>query len=101
MIVAIIGVTGIVGKKLTSQLETRKFPIDKFIPIASESSKNKPVLYKATMYNTITLQDFIDQYSTKWNKNVKQNMIVFFCSNSEISRLGSSDFRKNTQCLDY
>ncbi len=87
MIVAIIGVTGIVGKKLTSLLETRKFPIDKFIPIASESSKNKPVLYKATMYNTITLQDFIDQYSTKWNKNVKQNMIVFFCSNSEISRI--------------
>ena len=44
MKVAIVGVTGLVGNKISWLLEKRNFQIEEFIPIASDNSKGKKYL---------------------------------------------------------
>lgn len=60
MKVAVVGATGMVGRKMIEILEERKFPISKFIPVASEKSLGTNVLYKNKEYKTISLYDLID-----------------------------------------
>jgi aspartate-semialdehyde dehydrogenase len=44
--VAVVGVTGAVGQEIVSILEERSFPVDELIPIASERSRGKTVLFR-------------------------------------------------------
>jgi aspartate-semialdehyde dehydrogenase len=46
VVVAVIGATGLVGQKMIEVLEERNFPLNKLIPIASESSAGKNVRFK-------------------------------------------------------
>lgn len=39
--VAVLGATGLVGRKMIEVLEERRFPVDRFIPIASERSSGQ------------------------------------------------------------
>ncbi len=41
MRVAIVGATGLVGRKMMEILEERKFPVSELIPVASERSAGK------------------------------------------------------------
>ena len=43
MRIAVVGATGLVGKKMLQILEERKFPFDEIIPVASERSVGKTV----------------------------------------------------------
>jgi len=45
MKVAVIGVTGLVGQVMLEVLEKRHFPIDEFIPVASEKSFGKNITF--------------------------------------------------------
>ena len=44
--VAVVGATGVVGKEMISMLESRKFPIGKLIPLASERSIGASITFK-------------------------------------------------------
>lgn len=46
MRVAVIGATGLVGQVILKVLEERGFPIDALIPVASERSKGKSIVFK-------------------------------------------------------
>ena len=46
MNLAIVGVTGLVGRKMLEILEERNFFIDKLIPIASKKSKGNIINFK-------------------------------------------------------
>lgn len=60
MKVAIVGVTGLVGRVMIEVLEEMNFPIDKFIPVASEKSVGKKVTFKGVEYPVIGLQDAVN-----------------------------------------
>lgn len=51
--VAIVGVTGAVGKKMVEMLELRKFPVNRFLPLASKHSTGKTVSFNGQNYTVI------------------------------------------------
>ena len=55
MKVAVVGATGLVGSKMISLLEERKFPVTEFIPVASEKSVGKEVLFNNKSYKVVGL----------------------------------------------
>lgn len=44
--VAVVGATGLVGRKMTQVLEERNFPVMNLVPLASERSVGKEILFK-------------------------------------------------------
>ena len=46
MNLAIVGSTGLVGKKMLEILQERKFPIKKIIPIASKKSEGSSIEFR-------------------------------------------------------
>jgi aspartate-semialdehyde dehydrogenase len=59
MKVAIVGATGLVGTKMLEVLAQRKFPITELIPVASEKSVGKEIIYNGTPYKIVSMQDAI------------------------------------------
>jgi aspartate-semialdehyde dehydrogenase len=53
MKVAVVGATGLVGTKMLEILEQRNFPVDELIPVASEKSVGKEVLFKGKKYKIV------------------------------------------------
>jgi len=54
MKVAIVGATGMVGKTMLKLIEERKFPVTSLIPVASDNSADKSILF---YYNKIQVQN--------------------------------------------
>ena len=46
MRVAVLGVTGLVGREMLSVLEKRQFPVAELVPLASEKSAGRKILFK-------------------------------------------------------
>lgn len=61
MKVAVVGATGLVGTQMIRVLEERNFPVSEFIPVASEKSVGKKVLFKGAEYAVIGMQEAIDR----------------------------------------
>lgn len=59
MILAIVGVTGMVGEVMLRVLEERQFPITELIPVASDSSSGKDVFFSGRKYKIITLEKLL------------------------------------------
>jgi len=59
MKVAVVGATGLVGTKMLEVLAERNFPLTELIPVASEKSVGKMVLYKGKEYNVVSATDAI------------------------------------------
>ena len=59
MKVAVIGSTGVVGNVMLSLLESRNFPLSDLIPVASEKSTGKKILFKGKNYNIVSIEDAI------------------------------------------
>jgi len=57
MKVAIIGATGMVGSVLLKVLEERNFPISQFLPVASERSVGREIMYQGKMYKIVAMQE--------------------------------------------
>ena len=53
MKVAIVGATGLVGSKMLQVLEERNFPVDAIIPVASEKSAGRRILFKGIEYEVV------------------------------------------------
>src|SRR5690606_3979125 len=60
MKVAVVGATGLVGTKMLEILSERKFPVTELIPVASERSVGKEVLFNGKAYKVVSMQDAID-----------------------------------------
>ena len=60
MKVAVVGATGMVGTVMLKVLEERNFPVDELIPVASEKSIGKEILFKNRKYKVVGLQTAVD-----------------------------------------
>jgi aspartate-semialdehyde dehydrogenase len=59
MKVAVVGATGLVGTKMLEVLAERNFPVDELIPVASEKSVGKQVVFKGKAYPVVSAADAI------------------------------------------
>ncbi len=60
MKVAVVGVTGLVGTKMLQVLSDRNFPVTELIPVASENSVGKEVLFNNKSWKVVSMQTAID-----------------------------------------
>ncbi|MBL6646890.1 MAG: aspartate-semialdehyde dehydrogenase [Flavobacteriaceae bacterium] len=60
MKVAVVGATGMVGEIMRSVLEERNFPITEFIPVASERSVGKKMIFDGKEYSVVGLQTAVE-----------------------------------------
>jgi len=59
MKVAVVGATGLVGTKMLQVLAERNFPVTELIPVASERSVGKEIIYNGKQYKIISMQNAI------------------------------------------
>src|SRR6476661_2339967 len=59
MKVAVVGATGLVGTKMLEVLAERKFPVTELIPVASEKSVGKKVVFKGREWSVLSASDAI------------------------------------------
>ena len=59
MKVAVVGATGLVGTKMLQVLSERNFPVTELIPVASEKSVGKEVVFKGKTYKIVSMNDAI------------------------------------------
>ena len=59
MKVAVVGATGLVGSKMLQVLAERNFPVTELLPVASEKSVGKEVLFKGKPYKVVSMTDAI------------------------------------------
>ncbi len=61
MKLAVVGVTGLVGGVMCKVLEERGFHITEFLPVASEKSVGKKIVFKGKEYSVTGMQEAIDR----------------------------------------
>jgi aspartate-semialdehyde dehydrogenase len=54
--VAVVGATGLVGRKMIQVLEEHRFPVKELVPLASERSAGKELKFNGKMWKVQTLQ---------------------------------------------
>ncbi len=59
MKVAVVGATGLVGTKMLQVLAERNFPVTEIVPVASERSVGKEVIFKGKSYKVVSMDDGI------------------------------------------
>ena len=59
MKIAVVGATGMVGEIMLKVLEERQFPVKELIPVASEKSVGKQVLFKGKSYTVVNLNEAV------------------------------------------
>ena len=84
MKVVLVGSTGIVGKTMIKLLEERNFPVSKFMPIASEKSWRKEIIFNNKKYEVQSIEEGLD---------VKPD-IAIFSAGSKLSRQMAPKFVK-------
>ena len=60
MKIAVVGATGMVGQIMLKVLEERNFPVSELIPVASEKSVGKKVIFKGNELEIVSMQSAID-----------------------------------------
>ncbi len=60
MRIAVVGATGMVGTVMLKALEERNFPVTELIPVASEKSIGKKVVFKGNEYIIVGLQQAVE-----------------------------------------
>ena len=61
MILAIVGVTGMVGREILEVLSERNFPLTELIPVASEKSCGKSINYLGKEHEIISLANLLER----------------------------------------
>lgn len=59
MKVAVVGATGLVGTKMLQVLEERHFPVDELIPVASERSVGREVVFRGRPWKVVGVAEAI------------------------------------------
>lgn len=57
MKIAVVGATGLVGTMMIKVLEERNFPVEEFIPVASQKSEGKIIMFKGKEYKILSLEN--------------------------------------------
>lgn len=60
MKVAVVGVTGLVGTRMVEVLEERQFPVDEFLPVASEKSVGKKIPFRGREYSALSIEEALE-----------------------------------------
>lgn len=60
MKVAVVGATGMVGQVMLKVLEERKFPVTKFIPVASSRSVGKKLTFSGKEYKIVSIMEAVE-----------------------------------------
>ena len=60
MKIAVIGSTGVVGKVMLYLLESRNFPLTNLIPVASQNSVGKKIIFKNKDYDIVSINDAVE-----------------------------------------
>lgn len=84
MKVAVVGATGLVGTKMLQVLAERNFPITELIPVASEKSVGKEVMYIGKQYKIVGMQEAI---------NLKPDLALF-SAGGDTSKQWAPEFAK-------
>ena len=84
MILAIIGVTGMVGREILEVLSERNFPLTELIPVASEKSLGKTVNYLGEEHVVISLSELLE----------RKVDIALFSAGGEISKIWAPKLAK-------
>ncbi len=84
MKIAVIGATGLVGTVMLTILEERNFPVSELIPVASERSVGKTIVFKNKTYTIVDLATAI----------AKQPSIALFSAGSSTSLEWAPKFAK-------
>ena len=61
MKIAVIGATGMVGQIILKVLEERNFPVTDLIPVASEKSVGKKIIFKGDEFEIVSMQTALDR----------------------------------------
>ena len=77
MKLAIVGVTGMVGQEMLKVLEERNLPITDLIPVASEKSCGKKILFNGKLFEIISLTTLLENPPE----------LALFSAGSEISKI--------------
>ena len=77
MKLAIVGATGMVGREMLEVLSERNFYLTELIPVASEKSCGKSILFNGKYYKIIALNDLLE-------KNVD---VALFSAGGDISKI--------------
>ncbi len=59
MKIAVVGATGLVGTKMLEVLAERNFPVTELIPVASERSIGKEIIFKGKAFKVCSMKDAI------------------------------------------
>lgn len=91
MKVAVVGCTGLVGSVMLKVLEERQFPVSELIPVASEKSLGKKILFAGKEYLVISLQEAVG----------KKPDIALFSAGSQVSKEWAPKFAQvGTKVID-
>ena len=85
MKIAIIGATGLVGSVILNVLEERNFPISELIPVASEKSIGKKIMFKNKEYSVVSIKTAIEAKPD----------IAIFSAGGNTSKQWAPEFAKN------
>jgi len=84
MKVAVVGATGLVGSVMLKVLEQRNFPVTELIPVASEKSVGKEVLFKGQMVKVVSVQEAL----------AKKPHLAIFSAGASVSKMLAPQFAK-------
>jgi len=73
MKLAVVGVTGLVGRKMLKVLDAYRFPVDELIPVASARSAGQKVEYQGTSYTIVEPEQAV---------NLKPDLALFSAGGS-------------------
>jgi len=76
MRLAVVGATGLVGRKMLQVLEERKIELDEFFPVASEKSAGSNIFFNDREYNVLSVEELL-------SKDVD---VALFSAGSSVSR---------------
>jgi len=82
MIIAVVGVTGMVGQVMLKVLEEQDFPVTTLIPVASEKSVGKEIRFKNKTYKCVSIEEAIAQ----------KPHIALFSAGGDVSKKFASKF---------
>ncbi len=84
MKIAIVGVTGVVGKVMLKVLEENNLPISEFIPVASSKSEGKEIIFNNKSYKIKNIEEAIS----------KKPKIAIFSAGDSTSKKWAPEFVK-------
>lgn len=59
MKVAVVGATGLVGTVMLKVLAERNFPVDQLIPVATERSVGKEIIFKGKSFRVVSMEEAV------------------------------------------